>query len=257
MNKITVQYIKEDLKKDLEEGLKKDKYVDNERIEILNNIEDVIINNDKARYILNGGRNSKITNLNSCCDIEDLSDNTAIYNSGDHCGIRNYGDNSQIVNFGERSTIRIWGDNCCVLNFDKLSKISGRKGTYILYAKDGNIKDTKIVQIGNENYKDYKGEILKEDVEYILYNDEIYPVSKYMCKDIVILSEKNLYIEDLDKYINICEIINLNMSEKNFISKGFLVIDKKYKDEFIFETSICNLIKKINEIDNVELNKKE
>ena len=29
MNKIEVQYIKEDLKKDLEEGIKKDKYIKN------------------------------------------------------------------------------------------------------------------------------------------------------------------------------------------------------------------------------------
>ena len=94
---------------------------------------------------------------------------------------------TQIGASGDNTQIEINGNNTIAFASGYKSIIKAKKGTWISLAEYGrNTKNNnnmipiyaKSAQIGNKEFKDFKGKTLKEDTYYILWDKEFYPVIK-------------------------------------------------------------------------------
>jgi len=121
---------------------------------------------------------------NSKGELNDNSgDGAQIGSSGDGAQIGSSGYRAQIGSSGDGAQIDISGANSIGFACGWNSIIKAKKGTWISlaeYKKDeeGNIIPdfVKSAQIGNKEYKDHKGKILKENTYYTLFKKEFYPV---------------------------------------------------------------------------------
>lgn len=103
--------------------------------------------------------------------------------SGNYSQQASSGDNSKQASSGDYSKHEVTGNNSIAFACGRNSIIKAKKGTWIAlaeYTTDGQgyyIPDFAIsAQIGNKDYKDAKGRVLKENEFYILHNKKIYPV---------------------------------------------------------------------------------
>ena len=219
-----------------------------------------IVNWDYNSYIITSGEFTKITNIfaGQFAKIISLGNLEKIINSqnyanigsiGKYTNINNSGNNTKIICAGNYANISTSGDNVVINVLGKNSVISssgyktiikGKNGTWFSLTEYGkNKKDNiipsyiKVGQIGNKNYKDCKGRILKEDTYYIIWKNKFYPVTKINDMYIVILSEKNIKNTKIIKGINIKDIYtkNINEIDRTYILKqdNIIIYNKKLK----------------------------
>ena len=93
------------------------------------------------------------------------------------------GDNSQVATSGDNSQVEIEGNHSVGFVCGYKSIIKAKKGTWISLCEYGKDKEGCYIptfatsaQIGNKDYKDFRGRILKETEYYCLYNRKFYPV---------------------------------------------------------------------------------
>ena len=143
-----------------------------------------------------------------------------IGSSGDGAQIGSSGDRAQIGSSGDRAQIDISGNNSIGFACGYKSIVKGKKGTWISLAEWGKDENNnsipifaKSAQIGNKEYKDFSGKILKENTYYILWQKEFYPVINVDGIWTIKLSEKkrdnitiikaididNIYVNDVNK----------------------------------------------------------
>ena len=143
-----------------------------------------------------------------------------IGSSGDGAQIGSSGDRAQIGSSGYRAQIDISGDNSIGFACGWKSVIKAKKGTWISLAEwkeDENGKYipvfAKSAQIGNREYKDYSGKMLKENTFYVLWQKEFYPVDNFDGLWTVKLSEKKRENIKIIKAIDIDKIYYKNADE--------------------------------------------
>ena len=107
------------------------------------------------------------------------------------------GNGAQIGSSGYRAQIDISGDNTVGFACGWRSIIKARKGTWISLCEwKRNEQGVWIpilalsAQIGNKEYKDFKGRILKETEYYCLHNQKFYPVDISDGLKVIKISEK-------------------------------------------------------------------
>ena len=115
--------------------------------------------------------------------IGSSGDYARIGSSGDCAQIGSSGDYARIGSSGDCAQIYINGDSSVGFACGYKSVIKAKNGTWISlveYKKDKNNNYipifAKVAQIGNEEYKDFSGEVLNENTYYILWQKEFYPV---------------------------------------------------------------------------------
>ncbi len=142
-----------------------------------------------------------------------------IGSSGDGAQIGSSGDGAQIGSSGNRAQIDISGNNSIGFVCGYKSFIKAKKGTWIALAEWGENEEgqyipifAKTAQIGNKEYKDFKGKTLREDKYYILWKKEFYPVINLDNIWTIKLSEKKRESITIIKAIDI-EDIYCNESE--------------------------------------------
>ena len=109
-----------------------------------------------------------------------------IGSSGDEAQIGSSGYRAKIGSSGYRAKIDISGQNSIGFACGYKSIIKAKKGTWIClaeYAKNEEGNDipifAKSAQIGNKDYRDFNGKILKSSTYYILWNKEFCQVEEY------------------------------------------------------------------------------
>lgn len=103
--------------------------------------------------------------------------------SGDSAQIGSSGNYAQIGSSGDYAQIDISGNNTVGFVCGWQSIIKAKKGTWISLCEWKTNKEmiwmpvfALSAQIGNKDYKDFKGRILKETEYYCLHNQKFYPV---------------------------------------------------------------------------------
>ena len=174
---------------------------------------------DSAR-IGSSGDSAQIGSSGDYARIGSSGDSARIGSSGDSAQIGSSGDYAQIGSSGDSAQIDISGKNSIGFACGYKSFIKAKKGTWISLAEwkrdeDGNYIPVfaKSAQVGNKEYKDFSGKMLKENTYYILWQREFYPVIKLDGIWTIKLSEKkrdnitiikaididNIYVNDVDK----------------------------------------------------------
>ena len=116
-------------------------------------------------------------------NAENKSNDNNIATSGDNSQVATSGDNSQVATSGNYSQVEIEGNHSVGFACGYKSIIKAKKGTWISLCEYGKDKEGYYIptfatsaQIGNKDYKDFRGRILKETEYYCLYNRKFYPV---------------------------------------------------------------------------------
>ena len=129
---------------------------------------------------------AKIGSSGYSAKIGSSGDSAQIGSSGNFAKIGSSGYSAQIGSSGNFAKIEISGDNSIGFACGYKSMIKAKKGTWISLAEYGKDKGSNIVpifaksaQIGNKEYKDYNGKILKANTYYMLWKKEFYPVDNY------------------------------------------------------------------------------
>ena len=143
-----------------------------------------------------------------------------IGSSGDGAQIGSSGYRAQIGSSGYRAQIEISGDSSIGFACGYKSIIKAKKGTWISLSEWGRNDENKIVpifaksaQIGNKDYKDFNGKILKANTYYILWQKEFYPVVELDGIWTIKLSEKKRDNITIIKAIDIDDIYDKNPDE--------------------------------------------
>ena len=173
---------------------------------------------DSAQIGSSGDR-AQIGSSGDWAQIGSSGDSAQIGSSGDRAQIGSSGDSAQIGSSGNWARIDINGNSSVGFACGYKSIIKAKKGTWISlceYEQDENgnyIPSFAIsAQIGNKDYKDFKGRILKETEYYTLYNKKLYPVdisddiktikiSEKKREEITIIKALDLYNTDEEIYI--------------------------------------------------------
>ena len=115
--------------------------------------------------------------------IGSSGDYAKIGSSGDYAQIGSSGYSAQIGSSGDYAKIDISGTNSVGFACGYNSIIKAKKGTWIALCEWSKNEDGKWIpiyaessQIGNKDYKDFKGRMLKENEYYCLSNKKFYPV---------------------------------------------------------------------------------
>ena len=138
--------------------------------------------------------------------------------------------------------------------------IKAKKGTWISLVEYGEDKDgncipiyAKSAQIGNKDFKDFNGKILKSNTHYILWNKEFYPVENYDGLWTIKLSEHTRDNIKIIKAIDIDDIYCNDKVESIYIAKE----GKLSAHAYTLREAIEDLrLKKLNNIDVNEIVKK-
>lgn len=116
--------------------------------------------------------------------IENKEDDNNIATSGYNLQVATSEDYLQVATSGDYLQVAIEGDNSIGFACGYRSTIKAKKGTWISLAEwEWNKKLKRWIptyalsaQIGNKDYKDFKGRVLKETEVYCLHNKQFYPV---------------------------------------------------------------------------------
>ena len=162
---------------------------------------------------------TKIGSSGTGAQIGSSGDRAQIGSSGTGAQIGSSGDFTKIGSSGNHAQININGNNSVGFACGHKSIIKAKKGTWISlceYERDENYNFIPTfaisVQIGNKNYKDFRGRILKETEYYTLHNKQLYPVdisddiktikiSEKKREGITIIKALDLYDTDEEIYI--------------------------------------------------------
>ena len=162
--------------------------------------------------------------------IGSSGDRAQIGSSGDRAQIGSSGDCAQIGSSGDRAQIDISGDNSIGFACGYKTKIKAKKGTWISLAEWIRNEEENFVpifaksaQIGNENYKDFKGRTLKEDTYYILWQKEFYPIENSDGIWTIKLSEKK---RDKITIIKAIDVDDIYIKEKDEIDEIYIAKEK-------------------------------
>ena len=116
-------------------------------------------------------------------NIATSGDYSKVATSGNDSKVATSGYMSQVATSGDYSKVAIEGNNSVGFACGYKSIIKAKKGTWISLCEYGEDKEGYSIpffatsaQIGNNEYKDFKGRILKETEYYCLYNKKFYPV---------------------------------------------------------------------------------
>ena len=172
-----------------------------------------------SAQIGSSGDSARIGSSGNWARIGSSGYSAQIGSSGDSARIGSSGYSAQIGSSGDWAQIDINGNSSVGFACGYKSIIKAKKGTWISlceYEQDENdnyIPSFAIsVQIGNKDYKDFKGRILKETEYYTLYNRQLYPVdisdniktiklSEKKREEITIIKALDLYDTDEEIYI--------------------------------------------------------
>ena len=132
------------------------------------------------------GDGAQIGSSGNRAQIGSSGNRAQIGSSGYWAQIGSSGYWAQIGSSGNRAQIDISGENSIGFACGYKTIIKAKNGTWVSLAEYGKDEQenitpvfAKCAQIGNKEYKDYKGKTLKEDTYYILWNKEFYTVENY------------------------------------------------------------------------------
>ena len=214
-----------------------------------------------AQIGLSGDR-ARIGSSGNWAQIGSIGYNAQIGSSGDSARIGSSGNSARIGSSGNWAQIDINGNSSVGFACGYRSIIKARRGTWISlceYEQDENgnyIPSFAILaQIGNKDYKDFKGRILKETEYYTLYNKKLYPVDVSDDIKTIKISEKKregiTIIKALDLY-NTDEEIYI-VKEKDLSAHGETL--KEAMDDLIYKKTqneeIENIVSQIKKTGKV------
>ena len=226
-------------------------------------------NDDNSGYsaqIGSSGDRAQIGSSGYRAQIGSSGDSAQIGSSGYRAQIGSSGDRAQIGSSGDRAQIDINGNNSVGFACGCKSIIKAKKGTWVSlceYEQDENdnyIPSFAIsAQIGNKDYKDFRGRILKETEYYTLHNKQLYPVdisdniktikiSEKKRKGITII--KALYLYDTDEEIYIVKEKDLSAHGETLKEAMDDLIYKKTQNEEI--ENIIAEIKKTGKVNRAQ-----
>ncbi len=166
------------------------------------------------------GNRAQIGSSGNGAQIGSSGDGAQIGSSGYRAQIGSSGYRAQIGSSGYRAQIEISGDSSIGFACGYKSIIKAKKGTWISLSEWGRNDENKIVpifaksaQIGNKDYKDFNGKILKANTYYILWQKEFYPVVELDGIWTIKLSEKKRDNITIIKAIDIDDIYDKNPDE--------------------------------------------
>ena len=190
-------------------------------------------NETDSAQIGSSGNSAKIGSSGDSAKIGSSGDSAKIGSSGDWAKIGSSGNSAKIGSSGDWAKIDINGNSSIGFACGYKSIIKAKKGTWISLAEwkrdeDGNYIPVfaKSAQVGNKEYKDFSGKMLKENTYYILWQREFYPVINLDGIWTIKLSEKkrdnikiikaidvdDIYINDID------EIKEIYIAQENDLS---------------------------------------
>ena len=175
------------------------------------------------------GYSAKIGSSGNHAKIGSSGDSAKIGSSGDYAQIGSSGNSAKIGSSGYYAQIEISGDNSIGFACGYKSMIKAKKGTWISLAEYGRDKGSNIVpifaksaQIGNKEYKDYNGKILKANTYYMLWKKEFYPVDNYDEIWTIKLSEHKRENIKIIKAVDIDTLLNDKPKELYIATEGKL-----------------------------------
>ena len=152
-----------------------------------------------------------------------------IGSSGYSAMIGSSGYSAKIGSSGYSAQIDISGDNSIGFACGFNSIIKAKKGTWISLAEYGKNKEGKIVpiyaksaQVGNKEYKDHSGKMLKVNTYYVLWKKEFYAVDNYDGIWTIRTTEKKRENITIIKAIPLNNILNENPREIYIAKEGKL-----------------------------------
>ena len=164
-----------------------------------------------------------------CTQIGASGDCTQIGASGYGTQIGASGDCTQIGASGDCTQIEISGNNSIGFACGYKTIIKAKRGTWISLAEyrrddEGNIIPifAKSAQIGNKEYKDHNGNMLKSNTYYTLYKKEFYAVDIYDGLKTIRLSEKKRDNITIIKAVDMSSILNDKVEEIYIAKEGNL-----------------------------------
>ena len=185
-------------------------------------------NGDRANIGSNGhganiGSNGYGANIGSNghgVSIGSNGDEANISSNGEWAKIGSNGHGANIASNGYGTKIEVKGENTIAFATGRNSIIKAKKGTWISlveYGKDKNGKYipifAKSAQIGNKEYKDHKGKILKSTVFYTLWKKEFYEVDEFDGIRTIKISEKKRDGITIIKAVDMSTLLNDEIKE--------------------------------------------
>ena len=133
--------------------------------------------------VATSGNDSQVATSGNNSQVATSGNDSKVATSGYYSQVATSGNDSQVATSGYCSKVAIEGNNSVGFACGYKSIIKAKKGTWISlceYRKDEEGYSIPFfatsAQIGNNEYKDFKGRILKETEYYCLYNKKFYPV---------------------------------------------------------------------------------
>ena len=186
-------------------------------------------NSGDSAQIGSSGNYAKIGSSGDYAQIGSSGDSTKIGSSGNYAKIGSSGYSAQIGSSGDYAKIDISGENSIGFACGYKSKIKAKKGTWISLAEYGKDKGSNVVpifaksaQIGNKEYKDYNGKVLKANTYYMLWKKEFYPVDNYDGIWTIKLSEHKRENIKIIKAVDVDTLLDDKVRELYIATKGKL-----------------------------------
>jgi len=139
-----------------------------------------------SAQIGSSGYSAQIGSSGDYAQIGSSGYSAQIGSSGYSAQIGSSGYSAQIGSSGYSAQIEISGTDSIGFACGWKSIIKAKKGTWISLAEYGKNEDGKIIpiyaksaQIGNKEYKDHNGKMLKANIYYVLWQKEFYAVDCY------------------------------------------------------------------------------
>ena len=175
------------------------------------------------------GNHAQIGSSGDCAQIGSSGNYSQIGSSGKRTQIGSSGNCAQIGSSGNCAQIDISGDNSIGFACGFKSIIKAKKGTWISLAEYGRNKVNNIVpvfaksaQIGNKEFVDHNGKMLKENTYYILWKKEFYSVDNFDGLWTIKISEKKRDNITIIKAVDIDDLLNENIKEIYIAKEGKL-----------------------------------
>ena len=183
---------------------------------------------DRAQIGSSGDR-AQIGSSGDEAQIGSSGDEAQIGSSGYWTQIGSSGDRAQIGSSGNWTQIDISGKNSIGFLCGYLSRVKGIKGTWISLAEYGNDEEGNIIpifaksaQIGNKEYKDHNGKILKSNTYYTLWKKEFYQVDDFDGIITIRINEKKREDITIIKAIDIDKTLDDDVREMYIAKQGKL-----------------------------------
>ncbi len=136
-----------------------------------------------SSQVATSGDSSQVATSGDSSKVATSGYSSQVATSGYRSQVATSGDSSKVATSGYSSQVAIEGNNSVGFVCGYKSIIKAKKGTWISLCEYGEDEEGYIIpffatsaQIGNNEYKDFKGRILKETEYYCLCNKKFYPV---------------------------------------------------------------------------------